>query len=226
MPVTKASPATRRRTASTKSRKSLVAEKVRDREVMRKLIKQYKDAMRQSRRIGRAMSFRVDVGPEADEPVVSPIEVAPASEAFPVESAGEPSPELQAALKAARLRGRVLAADVLGGDDMLNADAFAKLIGTTRATVNAKRQNGQLIGLDGAKRGFRFPTWQLDSDGRPYAAIPQLFERLGKNSWAVYRFLTSPHNELNGRTGLDVLRSGEPGSALDVAESISRGDFR
>ena len=111
-------------------------------------------------------------------------------------------------------------------DDMLSADAFAELLGTTRTTVNAKRQNGQLIGLDGAKRGYRFPTWQLDGDGRPYAALPKLFERLGKNPWAVYRFLTSPHNELKGRTGLDALRRGESAAALDVAESISRGNFR
>ena len=109
---------------------------------------------------------------------------------------------------------------------MLSADAFAELLGTTRTTVNAKRQNGQLIGLDGAKRGYRFPTWQLDGDGRPYAALPKLFEQLGENPWAVYRFLTSPHNELNGRTGLDALRRGEVAVALDVAESVSRGDLR
>lgn len=44
---------------------------------------------------------------------------------------------------------------------MLSADAFADLLGVTRVTVNTKRQDGQVLGLDGAKRGFRFPAWQL-----------------------------------------------------------------
>jgi hypothetical protein len=41
------------------------------------------------------------------------------------------------------------------------------MLGTTRVTVNTKRQSGQVLGLDGAKRGFRFPVWQLDAEGKP-----------------------------------------------------------
>ena len=72
---------------------------------------------------------------------------------------------------------------------MLSADDFAALIGTSRVTVNAKRQNHQILGLDGAKRGYRFPAWQLDENGKPFAALPDLFDRLGDSPWAVYRFL-------------------------------------
>lgn len=107
---------------------------------------------------------------------------------------------------------------------MLNADDFARLVGTTRVTVNAKRQNGQVLGLDGAKRGFRFPEWQLDADGKPYAALPTLHEKLG-GAWAVYRFLVQPHAELDGLTGRKALERGRDHEALEVAESVGR-DFR
>lgn len=48
---------------------------------------------------------------------------------------------------------------------MLSADA--DLLGVSQVAVNTKRQNGQVLGLDGAKRGFRFPAWQLDQDAGP-----------------------------------------------------------
>jgi hypothetical protein len=224
MPATRTT--VRRKTPLTKPAKSRAVLKWTYSQAVRKLAKQYSDAMKQSQRVGRPVSFRVEVDPFAAEPILSPLQEASDTVPFPVEEGSGPSPELQAALVAARDRGRLRVAEVLAADDMLSADAFADLLGTTRTTVNAKRQNGQLIGLDGTKRGYRFPTWQLDGDGRPYAALPKLFERLGKNPWAVYRLLMSPHNELNGRTGLDALRRGEAAAVLDVAESVSRGDFR
>jgi hypothetical protein len=226
MPAIKTTSIVRRKTSVTKPASSRAALKWTDSQAVRKLAKQYSDAMKQSQRVGRPMSFRVEVDPSAAEPILSAIEEAADSVVFPVETEGGPGSELQAALAAAQNRGRLRAAEILAADDMLSADAFADLLGTTRTTVNAKRQNGQLIGLDGAKRGYRFPTWQLDGDGRPYAALAKLFERLGRNPWAVYRFLTSPHNEFNGRTGLDALRRGEVTALLGVAEAVSRGDFR
>ena len=79
--------------------------------------------------------------------------------------------------------------------------------------------------LDGAKRGFRFPAWQLDRDGRPYAALPKLHAILG-SAWAVYRFLITPHGALDERTGLDALKRGHDDDILAAAESVARGDFR
>lgn len=186
------------------------------------LLQTYRDAITQSRTVGRSVSFRVEVDPEG-ETVLTPVEdVAAAPE--PVEEAGAPDAELAAALAAARARGRLRAAEILGGDDMLSADAFAKMLGTTRMTVNTKRQSGQVLGLDGAKRGFRFPVWQLDAEGKPYAALAVLHERLG-GPWAVYRFLVQPHGELDGLTGREALERGKVKAALEAAESVGR-DFR
>ena len=104
--------------------------------------------------------------------------------------------DLDRALEAARERGRRrVAENFLSDTDMLSADNLARLLGTTRATINTKRQNRQLLGLEGATRGFRFPSWQIDEDGKPFAALPTLFDRLGDSPWAVYLF---PRREPSG----------------------------
>jgi nucleotide-binding universal stress UspA family protein len=191
------------------------------------LIRQYAKAVKLSRKAGHQVSFRVVVDPLAGAQTISVVEEEPLShqDVFPVEEVPEPDDELQAALVAARERGRRRVAEILAEDDMLSAEAFADLLGVSRVTVNTKRQNGQVLGLDGAKRGFRFPSWQLDRDGRPYAALPKLHEVLG-GAWAVYRFLVTPHGALDGRTGLDALKRGQDNEVGAAAESVARGDFR
>ncbi|MGJ0508208.1 MAG: XRE family transcriptional regulator [Methylocystis sp.] len=187
---------------------------------MKALLQVYGDAITKSRTAGRPVSFRVEVDPEG-ETVLTPVEDVAAAPRLVMEEAGAPDAELGAALAAARERGRLRAAEILGGDDMLSADAFAKLLGTTRVTVNTKRQSGQILGLDGAKRGFRFPVWQLDAEGKPYAELGVLHERLG-GPWAVYRFLVQPHGELDGLTGREALEQGKVKAALETAESVGR----
>jgi hypothetical protein len=189
---------------------------------MKALLQVYGDAITKSRTAGRPVSFRVDVNPEG-ETIVTPLEdLAVVPE--PMEEADALGAELEVALAAARERGRLRAAEILGAHDMLSAEAFAKMLGTTRVTVNTKRQNGQLLGLEGAKRGFRFPAWQLDVEGKPYTELRMLHERLG-GPWAVYRFLVQPHGELDGLTGLEALEQGKAKVALETAESVGR-DFR
>jgi hypothetical protein len=187
------------------------------------LLQQYGEAVVRSRTAGRAVSFRVDVDPAGATTVTPVDEVTPSQEHLPDET-GTPDAELQEALAAARMRGRLRAADILGAEDMLSAEAFGELLGTTRVTVNTKRNSGQILGLDGAKRGFRFPVWQLGPESKPYAELPALHERLG-GAWAVYRFLVQPHGELNGLTGREALEQGKSKAVLAAAESIGR-DFR
>ena len=113
-------------------------------------------------------------------------------------------------------------AEILDREEMLSADDFAHLLGTTRVTVNAKRQKRQVLGLEGAKRGFRFPRWQLGTNGKPFSALPDLFDRLGDDTWAVYRFLLQHHPALDGLTGREALEQGKSKQAIEAAESIAR----
>ncbi|MER8672027.1 XRE family transcriptional regulator [Mesorhizobium sp. M1156] len=188
------------------------------------LLERYQEAIARSRKIGHRVSFRVEVDPASDAQTITPVEEQPV-ETFPVEDTRKPDAELEAALATARVRGRKRVAEIVAGEDMLSAEAFAKLLGTSRVTVNAKRQSGQVLGIDGAKRGFRFPVWQLDKDGRPFGTLPALHETLGNSAWAVYRFLVSRHGALDGRTGLRALQQGDDASVLAAAEGMARGDF-
>jgi hypothetical protein len=189
------------------------------------LLKGYGEAVAKSRAAGRAVSFQVEVDPSGGA-TVTPIEESPAPAAvLPAEAPVAPDADLQAALEEARQRGRVRAAEILTGEDMLSADQFAALLGTSRMTVNTKRQNHQVLGLEGVKRGFRFPAWQVDEDGKPFATLPALFERLGGGPWSVYRFLVQAHPELDGLTGREALRRGKADQALEVADSIAQGTF-
>lgn len=189
------------------------------------LIRQYGEAVRLSRKAGHRVSFRVDVDPQAGAQTITLVEEEPV-DAFPVEQVGEPDSDLRAALQEARERGRRRVGEILAEDDMLSAEAFADLLGVSRVTVNSRRQSGQVLGLDGAKRGFRFPAWQLDRDGRPFDALPTLHEILGESAWAVYRFLVTPHGGLDGESGIDALRRGRSEAVIAAAEGVARGDFR
>lgn len=179
------------------------------------LIQTYGAALEQSRLTGNPVSFTVAVEP-GHRPIITPLGPPPVV---------ENSQELSNALDAARARGRTRIAEILGGHEMMSAEQFAELIGTSRVTVNTKRRNHQVLGLDGAKRGYRFPDWQVGENGKPFEALPALFERFDGSAWAVYRFLVQHHPELDGLTGLQVLRRGQSSRAIAVAEGIARGTF-
>jgi hypothetical protein len=188
------------------------------------LLQRYGEAIAKSRRAGRPVSFHVEVDPDGGA-IVTPVEEAAVqTEPFRVEDVRERSLELDRALAAARERGRIRAAEILNGPDMVSAEAFAELLGTTRVTVNTKRQNGQVLGLDGAKRGFRFPVWQLNAEGKPYPELRILLERLGA-PWAVYRLLVQRQGALGGLTGREALEQGKGPQLVASAEGIARGDF-
>lgn len=190
---------------------------------MKALLQAYGDAITKSRRAGRRVSLRVDVDADG-ETIHTTFEDEVAAPQLPEVDIDEQNSDLEAALTAARERGRVHAAKILSGSEMLSADEFAKVLGTSRVTVNAKRQKGQVLGLDGAKRGFRFPKWQLNSEGKPYGELEELHDLLG-GPWAVYRFLVQTHGELNGLTGLKALERGTADAAIEAAKSVGR-DFR
>jgi hypothetical protein len=174
-----------------------------------------KAASARSRTDGAPLQFTIEVDPSGEPRIVeAPAEAVVATEA-------EDGEALDAALAAARSRGRERVAEILAQPDMLSADDFADHLGTSRMTVNTKRQAHQVLGLQGATRGFRYPDWQL-KDGRPFAALPALFAALGDSPWAVYRFLVQEHGELDGLTGRDALQRGLDQEAIEAAESVAR----
>ena len=108
---------------------------------------------------------------------------------------------------------------------MLMARDFGPLFGASHETVNAKRKRDEVLGLEGATRGFKYPRWQVTEDGRPLPGLARLFVALGKQPWTVFRFLLTEHAELGGRPALNALKSAQIETVVGVAESLAVGAF-
>jgi DNA-binding transcriptional regulator YiaG len=184
------------------------------------LAEAYAKALKLSRQTGKAVRLVVGIRPDGAEKITA-FEEDSAGYADQ-HSSGAGHSELDRALADARHRGQLRVAEVVAGPEMLSADAFAERLGTTRATVTAWRHKNRVLGLEGATRGFRFPDWQVGDDGKPFRVLAQLFDRLGGDAWAVYRFLVQHHPELGGMTGREALQKGRVDEVVEAAESVAR----
>ena len=161
------------------------------------------------------------------------LDVTPAGKIRRVQgTSGRPEPDtadttggerLRESLKHALQRGERRAAEILDGPEMLNSDTMAERLGVSRETVNRMRQRGELLGLEGARRGVRYPEWQLVQPGQlPLPRMAALFRVLG-DPWSVYRFLMQTHPELGGCRALDALLQGDAESAVGLAGDLGAG---
>jgi hypothetical protein len=172
------------------------------------------EGVKRANTTGQLVRVTYVIRPTNDVPQIELEEVAP-----------QAKDALTEALEAAKLRGAARVAEILKGPEMLSADEFAEEIGATRETVNRKRKRHEVLGLQGAKRGLRFPKWQISGDGELIHGLPELFGALDGHPWSVFRFLIREHDALNGRTGLDALRKGQLDQVIEAVQSSSRGDF-
>jgi hypothetical protein len=186
---------------------------------VKNLVDRFGKLLARAQKSGQASGFTVLID-AAGKPRFEPLPDRTAGSRAPAEDV-----RLKGALEAARERGRLRSAEILDQSDMLTAEAFAGRLGVSRMTVNARRQKRELLGLDGAKRGFRFPAWQVDENGKAFDVLPKLFDLLGDNPWTVYRFLTQRHAALEGVSAKDALRQGKATLVLQAAESLAQGDF-
>lgn len=176
------------------------------------------EAVTRSVKTHQLVSFQIDVAPDGTC-LMSPLDNQNAE----IQKPAEDNSALQEAIERARERGKKLSSDLLQDPEMLTGEEFAQKLHTTRATVNSKRKSGQILGLEGNTRGVRYPQWQLDDNGNLFKELPDLHARLG-GPWAVFRFLTQVHDELDGITGLQGLQEGKGEAVLAVAETVGR-DF-
>jgi hypothetical protein len=210
----KASAAPRLRAAQFSLKPDLMREIIARKRAAQGVLSGFGQAVLQAERSGKAVRMTVTVEPRATSPRIAVEEIA-----------AQTDDDLEVALAAARARGAARIADILNGADMLSADQFAEEIGATRETVHKKRQRHEVLGLEGPKRGVRFPKWQLGRSGELLPGLPFLFGALGNHPWAVFRFLLNEHPELGGSTGLAALRGGRISDAVSVAETIGAGAF-
>ena len=132
---------------------------------------------------------------------------------------------LTEALAAARTRGAEVKEALLADPEMLNTAAIADLLGMSEEGVRLKRKRHEILGLETAKRGIRYPAWQILEGRQLLPALPRLFAMLGDDPWRLFRFLQQHHIELGGDRALDALRLGRVDGVLAAAENTATGAF-
>ena len=178
--------------------------------LIRQLLADYADTLAQAEREGRVTTMTLQVSPDGKTELIK---------------AAAKGDALDAALAAAKARGQQKIADILKGEDMLTTRDFGPLIGASHETVNVKRKTGEILGLEGATRGVKYPRWQVTDAGLPLPGLAALFAALGKQPWTVYRFLRAAHAELGGCTALDALKAGQVEAVLGAARNQGAGVF-
>lgn len=143
----------------------------------------------------------------------------------PLSRADDPAVALHAALAAARRRGDVRKGAVLSDPQLLNTAAMAELLGMSEEGVRLKRKRHEVLGLEFAKRGIRYPAWQVLEGGHLVPELPRLFAVLGDDPWRLFRFLQQHHNELGGARAFEALRNGRVDDVIAAAENTATGAF-
>jgi hypothetical protein len=136
-----------------------------------------------------------------------------------------PDATLPEALASARGRGAAVKEELLADPEMLNTADIANLLGMSEEGVRLKRKRHEILGLESAKRGIRYPAWQVLEGRRLLPALPRLFAMLGDDPWRLFRFLQQHHGELGGDRALDALRHGKVDGVLAAAENTATGAF-
>jgi hypothetical protein len=154
---------------------------------------------------------------------------APVSATIMPDDRHRPMPGAEAslsdALAAARTRGAALQEELLAGPDMLSTAEMADRLGMSEEGIRQKRKRHEVLGLQFARRGLRYPAWQILPDRQLLPALPRLFAVLGDDPWRLFRFLLQHHGELAGKRALDALSQGRLDAVLDAAENAARGAF-
>jgi hypothetical protein len=159
---------------------------------------------------GSARAFKVTVVPgETAEAVV----------------AEAPEQTLERSLKAARVRGEAVKDQLLADPEMLSTAQMAERLGMSEEGIRLKRKRHEVLGLEFARRGIRYPSWQLLENRQLLRDLPRLFSVLGDSPWAVYRFLLQRHPELGGARAVDAFKRGRLNGVLAAAENTASGAF-
>ena len=137
----------------------------------------------------------------------------------------EQPPALSRALDAAKSRGDVFKQGLLADPNMLSTAEMALRLGMSEEGVRLKRKRHEVLGLELAKRGIRYPAWQILEDHQLLPMLPRLFDILGDSPWTIYRFLLQHHAELGGVRALEALQRGRVDAVIAAARNIAGGGF-
>ncbi|MCB5412415.1 helix-turn-helix domain-containing protein [Pseudogemmobacter faecipullorum] len=105
------------------------------------------------------------------------------------------------AVARAQQRGRETAASVLNHPDMLTGEDIAQRMGMSRQAVYKATITNKLFALEGAKRGYRYPLWQIDEAGVRHKGLQEVISLVG-NGWEALRFFSASADGIFNRERL------------------------
>lgn len=110
-------------------------------------------------------------------------------------------------------------------EEVLNSSEIAACLGLrSRQSVHDWLRKGKLLGWQTAKRGYLFPTAQLDARNQPIDGLGDIVA-LFEDAYAAWRWMITPQNALDGDTPLAVLARGERDLVSAAAEGYLQGDY-
>jgi hypothetical protein len=133
-----------------------------------------------------------------------------------MEKLTEEDPFTAARLRGVRERERLLSEE--GGT--WTAEQVAKHLRLTRQTVNLRRKQGSLLGLDAGRHGFRYPAWQFARTGTIEGLEQTLAALKHLDPWMQQSFMLGKNSRLKGKRAIDILRDSDVRSVVRAASAF------
>jgi hypothetical protein len=117
-------------------------------------------------------------------------------------------------------RGAVYKRRMWYGKEMLTCRQTAFQLGITTHTVNYRRRNRKLLGLDlEGEVGYRYPDWQFDD--KVLSSLPYVLSVMdGIGPWGMYLFLVQPEGLLEGLSPLQLLKRSNEKEVIRVVKLL------
>jgi hypothetical protein len=104
--------------------------------------------------------------------------------------------------------------------DMVQGAKLGEILGITRQSVNAQRNQSKLIAV-GGKNGNYYPVWQIDKNNNIYEIIPSVIDQIGyQDDWGHVLFFLTSSELLDGKTPLECMRNGEQNTKILDASKV------
>jgi hypothetical protein len=133
-----------------------------------------------------------------------------------IETLRDDDPFAAARLRGVRERERLLTEE--GGT--WSADQVAKHLHLTRQTVNLRRKQRTLLGLDAGRHGFRYPAWQFARTGRLKGLEQVLAALRHLDPWMQQAFMLGRNVRLKNKRPIEVLRAGDIDAVVKAGSSF------
>jgi hypothetical protein len=101
----------------------------------------------------------------------------------------------------------------------LSAEELASALGRTRQGIDYLRREGLIVAWRTTQGKWRYPAWQLTSQGGLLPGVRECLKALATHSeWEPMIFFLSPRESLQGKRPLDLLRAGRLEEAVAAAQ--------